>query len=291
LVPGLIFIHRGLFDTEHAVPVNDFETLEAGSKLFIRVKEGVKYFRPDNETWVTFKNNALYKCWYVGLRQFKHDPNRQCVVKVVGPSKRRSKDLIEISIPLEDVRMEWTYSVCATEEQLAMLLAHEMSHVVHEHGKDATYLKAVILGVQLVLLSLLDVTGLVSMLAVLGMAPALKYSVELPFSRDQEFDADATGLRIAARAGYDPHDASGFFQRMGRFSHAHGQRQCRNWNSTHPTPDDRLKRLHELEADVRENYCISKTHSPVSEGKGIWLYAGAGFAATFMLAAVAGFAF
>lgn len=298
LVPGLIFIHRGLFDTEHTVPVQDFGALDVNTKLVIRVKGGEKYFRPDNETWVTFKNNSLYKCWYVGLQQFKHDLNPQCVVKVSGPSKRRrnawstSSELMEISIPVEDVRMEWTYCMCETDEQLAMLLSHEMSHVVHEHGKDATYLKAVILGIQIVLLSVLDVTGLVSMLAVLGMAPVLKYSVELPNSREQEFDADATGLRIAARAGYDPHDASDFFERMGCFSHAHGHSQGRNWNSTHPRSEDRLNRLHELEADVRENYCISKTNSLGSEGQGIWLYAGAGFAATFVaLAAVAGFAF
>merc|ERR1719215_652969 len=96
------------------------------------------------------------------------DEQLACVVKVVGPSKKRGRrELMELSIPVDDVRMEWAYSVCETDEQLAMLLAHEMSHVVHEHGRDATYLHAVILGIQLVLLSLLDVTGLVSMLTVL----------------------------------------------------------------------------------------------------------------------------
>jgi len=289
LVPGIIFVHRGLFDTEHAVPVADFGKLEKGAKLFIRVKEGVKYFRPDNGTWVTFKNNNLFKCWYVGFQQFKHDPSGQCVVKVSRGFGR--KELIELSIPVEDVRMEWTYSVCETDEQLAMLLGHEMSHVVHGHGKDATYLKAIILGVQLVLLSLLDVTGFISMLAVLGMAPALKYTVELPFSREHEFDADATGLRIAARAGYDPHDASGFFQRMGCFSHTHGYHQGRNWNSTHPTHEDRVKRLQELEADVKEQYRISKTQELGSGSQRLLPYSVAGFAATLItIAAVAGFA-
>jgi len=174
---------------------------------------------------------------------------RKCEVKFLyrGRSAR-------LWVPENDVTKLWTYSICETDEHLAMLLGHELSHVLHGHSSDAANLKLILLVLQLVALSVLDVTGLLSMLTVLGLAPALKYSIELPFSRDQEFEADATGLRIAARAGYNPHDASSFFDRLKSFSAAYGSSGGRNWNSTHPTDNDRISRLLELEVDAMEYY-------------------------------------
>merc|ERR1712039_815852 len=103
--------------------------------------------------------------------------------------KWNNRSYLHLRVPPEDVKKHWTYSVCETDEQLAMILGHEISHVIHGHCTDTTYLTAGLLGAQLVLLSVLDVTGIISMLTILGMAPALRYGVELPFSRDNEFEA------------------------------------------------------------------------------------------------------
>jgi len=96
------------------------------------------------------------------------------------------------------------------------------------------------------------------MLTVLGMAPALKYTIELPYSRQHEFEADATGLRIAARAGFHPHDADGFFTRLDAYSKEFGESGRKSWNSTHPSHEDRIQRLESLEADAMKYFQQSK---------------------------------
>eukprot|EP00931_Biecheleriopsis_adriatica_P064887 TRINITY_DN39563_c0_g1_i2.p1 TRINITY_DN39563_c0_g1~~TRINITY_DN39563_c0_g1_i2.p1 ORF type:complete len:190 (-),score=47.19 TRINITY_DN39563_c0_g1_i2:104-673(-) len=182
----------------------------------------------------------------------------------------------------------WTYSVCETDEQLAMLLGHEISHMIHQHTEDSTYLKAALLGAQLMLLSVLDFTGLVSMLAVLGIQPLLTYSVELPFSREHEFEADATGLRIAARAGYNPRDAAKFFERLSKFSEVlEGGSSKRSWSSTHPTTEDRIAQLKELEADAMKLYKPRVEKVPLGLGDGLKMFV-LGSVAT-LLATAAGF--
>ena len=56
---------------------------------------------------------------------------------------------------------------------------------------------------QVVVLSVLDPTGLTSLLIEAGLGYALKYGGELPMSREAENEADALGLEIMARACYD----------------------------------------------------------------------------------------
>ena len=46
----------------------------------------------------------------------------------------------------------------------------------------------------------------------LGMGA--QYGLSLPFSRNQESEADHIGLLYMARAGYDPHAAEAFWKRM-----------------------------------------------------------------------------
>jgi len=152
-----------------------------------------------------------------------------------------------------------------------MILGHEMSHQILGHGEQTTQLTALLFALQLVVLSVLDTTGLVSMLTVLGMAPALKYSYELPHSRRQEFEADAMGLRLVARAGYKPHDAAEFFERLDAFSPG----SHHSWNSTHPSHEARIHRLHEMETEVMKYYdetvAVAAATGHRAPGRAPWL--------------------
>ena len=61
--------------------------------------------------------------------------------------------------------------------------------------------------------------------------------VELPFSRQQESEADHIGLVLMAKAGYDPARAVDFWQRMA----AYGQgKEPPAFRSDHPSSADRV---------------------------------------------------
>ncbi|HVI24187.1 MAG TPA: M48 family metallopeptidase, partial [Myxococcales bacterium] len=61
--------------------------------------------------------------------------------------------------------------------------------------------------------------------------------VELPFSRQQESEADHIGLVLMAKAGYDPAKAVDFWQRMAAYGKG---KQPPAFLSDHPSDEDRI---------------------------------------------------
>jgi predicted Zn-dependent protease len=72
----------------------------------------------------------------------------------------------------------------------------------------------------------------------------------LPFSRDHETEADAMGLLSMARAGYDPREATAFWQRMEKA----GGGELPEFMSTHPSHQSRIERLQGLMPKALEEY-------------------------------------
>jgi predicted Zn-dependent protease len=98
------------------------------------------------------------------------------------------------------------------DSELASVLAHEMGHVIARHAeireeqaKQADLVSRV-------------VTDVVSDPEAGALALAKSKLALASFSRAQEFEADAIGVGIAARAGYDPYGAVRFLTAMERNS-------------------------------------------------------------------------
>lgn len=122
--------------------------------------------------------------------------------------------------------------VCQSEAGLAVVMGHEIGHVVARHGTERM---TNMLGSSLAL-SLLDLGDYAQLGEVL-----LDLTLHKPFGRDQESEADEIGLVYLARAGYDPREAVAFWQRMERLSEGGPP----EFLSTHPAHETRIRRLEE----------------------------------------------
>jgi predicted Zn-dependent protease len=120
----------------------------------------------------------------------------------------------------------------ANEAQVAGVLAHEISHIVHKHALRSMADQAALNGwVQ-------GVGGLGGMVVSLGSAVLFR----LPSSRSFEFEADNSGLDTMRRAGYASEQMIAFFRNvLARGEQNDGRR--RDWLSTHPDTSRRIDSL------------------------------------------------
>jgi predicted Zn-dependent protease len=128
-----------------------------------------------------------------------------------------------------------------TDDELAAVMGHEISHALREHGRErasqqaATGVGASLVGV--VAEIFLPGSG---QLATAGTGAAGQLAYNLPYSRLQETEADRMGVELAARAGYDPRAAIALWQKMAKLSSGGAPPQIL---STHPSHDTRIKDL------------------------------------------------
>ena len=125
-------------------------------------------------------------------------------------------------------------SLDTTDAELATVIAHEVAHALREHTRERV---SRAYAQQLVLSGAAAVTGVGEGTANLANMIA-EVTFQLPFSRDQESEADQIGLELMARAGYDPHAAVTLWNKMGAAAGGGGQPK---FLSTHPAPKDRIK--------------------------------------------------
>lgn len=118
------------------------------------------------------------------------------------------------------------------EAELAFVVAHEIAHALARHSGERMswgYLQS--LGGLLVTIGLQSETAD----AIYGVGSEL--GVMLPFSRDNESEADAIGLLLMARAGYNPQAAVEFWSRFGQGGETD---KLSRLLSTHPCDEDRI---------------------------------------------------
>ena len=118
-----------------------------------------------------------------------------------------------------------------SNDEIAAIMGHEMAHALREHSREKASVQqasglAISLGAKM-----LGVNQ--GQMDLIGMGK--KLALDLPFSRSMESEADALGLELAARAGYDPRAALTLWDKMAAASGDGGL----TWLSTHPAPASR----------------------------------------------------
>jgi predicted Zn-dependent protease len=138
-----------------------------------------------------------------------------------------------------------------SDSELAEILGHEMAHVDLRHAVEH-YQYQYRLG---------------------ALVELFHRLATMPFSADQELDADAEGLRLALAAGYDPAAGPALFARMqqhfhetakppattpaGEFAHSLGDALASYFRS-HPPSEERARRLRELADGARARQASRK---------------------------------
>jgi len=126
--------------------------------------------------------------------------------------------------------------------ELASVLSHEMAHVIARHAasrEDQIRQAAIVNRV---------VTDVLNDPQLGALALARSKIALASFSRSQELEADAIGVQLAARAGFDPYGATRFLTAMGRNAALRpmeptGRPDARSIDflSSHPSTPDRVK--------------------------------------------------
>jgi predicted Zn-dependent protease len=133
-----------------------------------------------------------------------------------------------------------------SEDELAFVLGHEIEHIDHYHAVERVQIEA-----QLNKLNL-DIVAAVAQIPISLWQDG--------YSKDQEFEADREGLRIAAAAGYSPQGAVNMLERWTKLRseyviHAEtptgelSQLAIEGLNGyfrTHPLPSERLAQANEI---------------------------------------------
>jgi predicted Zn-dependent protease len=142
--------------------------------------------------------------------------------------------------------------VTQNEAALAVVVGHEVSHALLQHGN------------QRMSQGLLQQLGGVALSVAIANKPAetqnlfmtaygagTTVGLILPFSRNQELEADRFGLIWTAMAGYNPQEAIPLWERMERASQGQSPPE---FLSTHPSEGRRINQLQKFMPEAMKYY-------------------------------------
>ncbi len=141
--------------------------------------------------------------------------------------------------------------VTQNETALAIVMGHEIAHSIAKHGNERMSQAMVQqLGGMALETALSQKPKETQDLFMLSYGIGSEVGAMLPWSRQQETEADKYGLIYAAMAGYDPQEAIPFWQRMSTT----GGASPPEFLSTHPSNETRLRKLEQFMPEALKYY-------------------------------------
>ena len=137
------------------------------------------------------------------------------------------------------------------EAELASVLGHEIGHIAADHSRGRqnrgilTQLGALAVGI---------LTGSGDLAQLAG---TVGQGLFLSYSRDQEYEADALGIRYMSAAGYDANASASLLASLGAAETldnriaGNDQRSVPSWARTHPLSEDRVQRATALASQIQ----------------------------------------
>jgi len=136
---------------------------------------------------------------------------------------------------------------------LAAVMGHEIAHAVAKHSVErasrglllnsGTQIIDILSGGKLSKVNRTTGMNTVGMLSQLG--------IMFPFNRKQESEADYLGLIFSSLSGYDIRETTKIWERMKEFNKGKEQSE---FMSTHPSPNNRIKKINEWTNNIILDY-------------------------------------
>ncbi|MBE0637656.1 MAG: M48 family metallopeptidase [Bacteroidales bacterium] len=138
-----------------------------------------------------------------------------------------------------------------TPEGLAVVIGHEIAHVVARHGNERMSQGLLIQTGGLALsVALAEKPAETQQLFMAAFGIGSQVGISLPFSRTHEYEADYLGLMFMAMAGYNPNAAVEFWERMSSM----GGAKPPEYLSTHPSDQNRIAQIQKMMPEAMKYY-------------------------------------
>jgi len=141
---------------------------------------------------------------------------------------------------------EGLLDLMTSEDELAVVIAHEIEHIDHYHCAERVQIEARLRNLKL---------------GIVGAIVQIPLQVwEAGYNKDEEFEADREGMRLAVLSGYSPYGAVTMFEHFGKLHdeyviHAQSPEEelsqlaiqsLQGYFRSHPLPSERLAQANRL---------------------------------------------
>jgi predicted Zn-dependent protease len=134
-----------------------------------------------------------------------------------------------------------------SDDEIAAIMGHEIAHALREHGRER--LSQAMAQSAITNIALAAAGGYGAQINAANQVA--QYVLVLPNSRQNESEADAIGVELAARAGYNPRAAISVWQKMMKATQGKNPPE---FLSTHPSGETRIGQLSALMPAVEPLY-------------------------------------
>lgn len=141
-------------------------------------------------------------------------------------------------------------------DELAMILGHEISHLVMGHNSQSNLVEYLFRGLEITLLMLDPTEGMFSLM-VASFLGSSRQAIVAAHSRSSETEADELGCQLAAMACFDTKKGAEAFLKMHQYDENQGGYKD-DLMSSHPAPEGRyefVKKLSDDENLLKYSYC------------------------------------
>lgn len=146
---------------------------------------------------------------------------------------------------------EGLMSLVASDDELAVVIGHEVAHAVAKHSNERISQQMLAqYGAQVLGQSLSQKSTAIQTIANQVYGIGAQYGVMLPFSRKHESEADYMGLIFMCIAGYNPDVAVNFWQKMSAGNTANVPELM----STHPSDARRISDIQKALPEIKAKY-------------------------------------
>ena len=141
--------------------------------------------------------------------------------------------------------------VTQTEEALAVVIGHEIAHVIARHSNERLSQQVALQYGGAIAGGLLGNSQAMQQLGSTVFGQGAQLGVMMPYARKQENEAEEIGQIVMAMAGYNPQVSVPFWTRMAQNSQGG---EVPEFLSTHPTDSKRIARINEIMPQVLTYY-------------------------------------